>query len=94
MTPTRIIQDWYSNNDHDIRECGIDDFHATELMTALAPLFAAGPWRTDVENIDDYTNYLCEYPNNYAALDGLCIKLDSKRFSGRFATINPPETTP
>lgn len=49
-TPTQIISDWYAEYRDDIQECGIDGFHATELMAALAPLFAAGKWRTDVEN--------------------------------------------
>lgn len=59
MTPARIIQDWYSEHADDIRECGIDGFHATELMAALTPLFAANPWRTDVENAPIGEQLLC-----------------------------------
>lgn len=63
MTPTKIIRDWYSEHADDIREWGIDGFHATELMTAIAPVFAAGPWRTDVENAQftEDQEYLIEY---------------------------------
>lgn len=63
QTPTQIIRDWYAEYRKDIEECGIDGFHATELMAALAPLFAAGVWRYDVENAQfvDGSEYLIEY---------------------------------
>lgn len=59
MTPTQIIRDWYAEHDRDIHQCGIDGFHATELMAALAPMFAASPWRYDVENAPKDILLLC-----------------------------------
>jgi len=49
-TPTQIVKDWYAEYKDEMNLGGIDGFHTTELMAALAPLFAAGPWRADVEN--------------------------------------------
>lgn len=49
-TPTQVIRDWYAAYKDEMNWGGIDGFHATELMAALAPLFAAGVWRYDVEN--------------------------------------------
>ena len=50
QTPTQIIREWYAEHVREIYDNGIDDFEVDALMSALAPLFAAGPWRTDVEN--------------------------------------------
>lgn len=105
MTPTQIIRDWYAEHRKDIEECGIDGFHATELMTVLAPLFAAGPWRYDVENAPFDTQLLCwqETPDG---CDWHCIGMKRTEQDEwecglpgcvhdapiAFATINPPET--
>ena len=45
QTPTQIIRERYAEHHRDI-----DDFEVDALIAALAPLFAAGPWRTDVGN--------------------------------------------
>lgn len=73
-TPTQIIQDWFNRHHRDIESYGIAGPPVDALMTALAPLFAAGPWRTDVENAEfvDGDEYLIEYthawfPDNNAA---------------------------
>lgn len=104
MTPTRIIQDWYSDNYYDIRECGIDNFHATELMAALAPIFAAGAWRYDVENAPkDGSEIAAEFdvlgfrerhfvvwhPGS-GSWESPSEKLPNDAIRA-FATINPPE---
>lgn len=105
-TPTQIIREWYAEYRDDIQECGIDGFHATELMAALAPLFAAGPWRTDVDNAERDGSYFlmqdkydgdlhlvkwCKIHDCFTAISGSHHAAISIR---AFAAINQPETTP
>ena len=98
-TPTQIIREWYAEYRDDIQECGIDGFHATELMAALAPLFAAGPWRYDVENCPLKQEVLMRRPDgmHYVAAWNAPPVFDRERHPNApiaFAAINPPETTP
>lgn len=105
MTPTQIIRDWYAEHRNDIEECGIDGFHATELITVLAPLFAAGPWRYDVENAPkDGSDVWGEFVIGTQVMK-MAVRWDIKRKFWRndyfslmgnqlhaFATVNLPET--
>lgn len=104
MTPVRIIQDWYSEHADDIRECGIDGFHATELMAALTPLFAANPWRYDVENAPrDGSVIMADFGCHGEPTNIHIVHWDGEWWSNKdrefecsliraFAAINQPET--
>ena len=50
QTPTQVIRQWYDEHWRDVENYGIAGPPVDELMSALAPLFSAGPWRYDVED--------------------------------------------
>lgn len=98
MTPTQIIRDWYAAYKREFYLDGIDGFHATELMAALAPLFAAGPVRNDIENCPLKQEVLMQRPDgmHYVAVWNAPPVFDRERHPNApiaFATINQPETT-
>ncbi len=67
-------------------EAGIDA--AVNFATAAC---AAGPWRYDVENIQDDALYLFAYPGGDQVLFGRVVKLDSQPYCWPFAVYNPPQ---
>lgn len=65
-----------------------------EIQTAIAihreaqALCAAGPWRTDYENITEDGIYILTYPTGWQVGNPAH---DSGPYRWPFATINPPE---
>lgn len=105
QTPTQIIREWYAEHHRDIENYGIDAFHAAELMSALAPLFSAGPWRYDVENApkdgsevllairinDEDFCLVGKWHENYRFWSTSTGLMPQDKDVSAFATINQPE---
>jgi len=106
QTPTQIIREWYAEHHRDIESYGIAGPPVDALMSALALLFAAGPWRTDVENApkdgskvmlawgSERIGIAVFYWDNDANVwvDGNGSYVEHE-YVIAFATINQPETT-
>jgi len=102
-TPTQIVKDWYAEYKDEMNLGGIDGFHTTELMAALAPLFAAGPWRTGWENAPrDGSVIMADFGCHGEPTNIHIVHWDGEWWSNKdrefecsllraFATINPPE---
>lgn len=95
QTPTQVIRNWYAAYKEEMYWGGIDGFHATELMSALAPLFAAGPWRTDVENAPEKQTIMGGFYDSYNAFFWYPVSRIGNTWVPdkpiAFATINQPE---
>lgn len=107
QTPTQIIREWYAEHVRDIENYGIAGPPVDALMSALAPLFSAGPWRYDVENAEHGALYLVKLDGFFGGVPQ-ALFYDKKTLCWRsnmnggpliawadstiaFATINQPE---
>lgn len=108
QTPTQIIREWYDEHWRDVENYGIAGPPVDALIAALAPLFAAGPWRTDVENAPkDGSEFVIWYDDQdkgwrlriihwYEPFKNFRDRMDYGVYMpsmAAFATINQPETT-